>query len=174
MAVSLLPTSVGNERSSGVDRFQGITSRWLPRASTSCAGSSRKVPLHAEARTVLAAWLGDRARLLEELAARGRPAAPAEQAALWLSRRGRRLTTRAIELVVRTLGAEAGLEEELSAHVLRHTCFTNLRRAGVDLVRIAAWPGTPAWTPRGATPCRPRPTGRPRSTASGSRTDNGY
>src|SRR6266545_1348708 len=61
MAVSLLPTSVGNERSSGVDRFQGITSRWLPRASTSCAGSSRKVPLHAEARTVLAAWLGDRA-----------------------------------------------------------------------------------------------------------------
>src|SRR6266540_2076628 len=150
MAVSLLPTSVGNERSSGVDRFQGITSRWLPRASTSCAGSSRKVPLHAEARTVLAAWLGDRARLLEELAARGRPAAPAEQAALWLSRRGRRLTTRAIELVVRT------------------------RRAGVDLVRIAAWPGTPAWTPRGATPCRPRPTGRPRSTASGSRTDNGY
>src|SRR6266536_2565570 len=76
MAVSLLPTSVGNERSSGVDRFQGITSRWLPRASTSCAGSSRKVPLHAEARAVLAAWLGDRARLLEELAARGRPRRP--------------------------------------------------------------------------------------------------
>src|SRR6266508_3237179 len=131
MAVSLLPTSVGNERSSGVDRFQGITSRWLPRASTSCAGSSRKVPLHAEARTVLAAWLGDRARLLEELAARGRPAAPAEQAALWLSRRGRRLTTRAIELVVRTLGAEAGLEEELSAHVL-HQPAPRRGRPGQD------------------------------------------
>src|SRR6266511_1571850 len=121
MAVSLLPTSVGNERSSGVDRFQGITSRWLPRASTSCAGSSRKVPLHAEARTVLAAWLGDRARLLEELAARGRPAAPAEQAALWLSRRGRRLTTREIALVARTLGPAADLEAALSAHVLRNT-----------------------------------------------------
>ncbi len=42
---------------------------------------------------------------------------------------------------MRTLGAEAGLEEELSAHVLRHTCFTNLRRAGVDLVTIAGLAG---------------------------------
>jgi integrase/recombinase XerC len=107
-------------------------------------GLARKVPLHAEARTALAAWLPDRARLLEQHAARGRPVAPAEQAAeqdaLWLSRRGRWLTTRAIDLVVRTLGAEAGLEE-LSAHVLRHTCFTNLRRAGVDLVTIAGLAG---------------------------------
>jgi site-specific recombinase XerD len=104
-------------------------------------GTARKVPLHAEARTALAAWLADRARLLEQLAARGRPVAPADQEALWLSRRGTRLTTRAIDLVVRTLGAEAGLEEELSAHVLRHTCFTNLRRAGVDLVTIAGLAG---------------------------------
>jgi site-specific recombinase XerD len=104
-------------------------------------GTARKVPLHAEARTALAAWLADRARLLEQLAERGRPVAPAEQAALWLSRRGTRLTSRAIDLVVRTLGAAAGLEEELSAHVLRHTCFTNLRRAGVDLVTIAGLAG---------------------------------
>jgi site-specific recombinase XerD len=104
-------------------------------------GTARKVPLHAEARTALAAWLADRARLLEQLAARGRPVAPADQEALWLSRRGTRLTTRAIDLVVRTLGAEAGLEGELSAHVLRHTCFTNLRRAGVDLVTIAGLAG---------------------------------
>jgi integrase/recombinase XerC len=104
-------------------------------------GTARKVPLHAEARTALAAWFADRARLLEQRAARGRPVAPAEQAALWLSRRGTRLTTRAIDLVVRALGAEAGLEEELSAHVLRHTCFTNLRRAGVDLVTIAGLAG---------------------------------
>jgi site-specific recombinase XerD len=104
-------------------------------------GTARKVPLHAEARTALAAWLADRARLLEQLAERGRPAAATEQEALWLSRRGTRLTTRAIDLVVRTLGTEAGLEEGLSAHVLRHTCFTNLRRAGVDLVTIAGLAG---------------------------------
>jgi integrase/recombinase XerC len=104
-------------------------------------GTARKIPLHAEARTALAAWLPDRARLLEQLAERGRPVAPAEQDALWLSRRGTRLTTRAIDLVVRTLSAEAGLDEELSAHVLRHTCFTNLRRAGVDLVVIAGLAG---------------------------------
>jgi site-specific recombinase XerD len=104
-------------------------------------GTARKVPLHAEARTALAAWLPDRARLLEQLADRGRPIAPAGREALWRSRRGTRLTTRAIDLVVRTLGAEAGLEKELSAHVLRHTCFTNLRRAGVDLVTIAGLAG---------------------------------
>ena len=44
-------------------------------------------------------------------------------------------TTRAIDLVIRRLAAEAGLE--LSAHVLRHTCVTNLIRSGADVVMVA-------------------------------------
>ena len=49
--------------------------------------------------------------------------------------KGRRLSTRAIDLVIRQLGRNANLE--LSAHVLRHTCFTNLVRGGNDLVLVA-------------------------------------
>lgn len=84
----------------------------------------REVPLNTEARAAVGDWLKER------LTWPG-----AESQALFLSRRGARLTVRAIDLVVRAIGADAGLE--LSAHVLRHTCFTNLVRAGHDLVLVA-------------------------------------
>jgi site-specific recombinase XerD len=45
------------------------------------------------------------------------------------------MSTRAIDLVIRRLAGEAGLE--LSAHVLRHTCVTNLIRSGADVVMVA-------------------------------------
>jgi integrase/recombinase XerC len=38
-------------------------------------------------------------------------------------------------LIIRRIGADAHLE--LSAHVLRHTCLTNLVRNGNDLVLVA-------------------------------------
>jgi site-specific recombinase XerD len=46
-----------------------------------------------------------------------------------------RLSPRAIDLIIRRIGADAHLE--LSAHVLRHTCLTNLVRRGNDLVLVA-------------------------------------
>jgi integrase/recombinase XerC len=42
---------------------------------------------------------------------------------------------RAIDLLLRKLGEEANVP--LSAHTLRHTCLTNLVRAGHDLVLVA-------------------------------------
>lgn len=45
------------------------------------------------------------------------------------------MSTRAIDLVIRRLAAEAGLEP--SAQVLRHTCVTNLIRSGADVVMVA-------------------------------------
>ena len=59
----------------------------------------------------------------------------AEPAAVWLSRAGTRMGSRAVDLVVRRLAREAGLD--LSAHVLRHTCVTNLIRSGADVVLVA-------------------------------------
>ncbi len=55
--------------------------------------------------------------------------------ALFLNRKRVRLSARAVDLIVRGLGEDAGLE--LSAHVLRHTCLTNLVRGGNDLVLVA-------------------------------------
>lgn len=88
----------------------------------------REVALDAEAREALDGWLMERqARFGEE----------DEDTALFVGREGRRLTTRAVDLVVRRLGEEANLEAPLSAHVLRHTCLTNLVRNGNDLVMVA-------------------------------------
>jgi len=62
-----------------------------------------------------------------------------EERALFVGPQGRRLSPRAIDLVVRSVAGRAGLQ--LSAHVLAHTCVTNLVRAGNDLVPVAELAG---------------------------------
>ncbi len=85
----------------------------------------REVPLNAEVRKTLKNWLKERSKRFPD---RSDPA-------LFLSLKGRRLSTRAIDLTLRRLGHDANLE--LSAHVLRHTCLSNLVRHGNDLVLVA-------------------------------------
>ncbi len=85
----------------------------------------REVPLNADVREVLKVWLQERTRRFPQTS----------ELALFLNLKGRRLSTRAIDLVLRQLGRKAKLE--LSAHVLRHTCLTNLVRRGHDLVLVA-------------------------------------
>ncbi len=99
----------------------------------------REVPLNSPCRHALDDWVAARQ---DQLAARAEAAdggdarkLPEEPSALWLSRSGTRMSTRAVDLVIRRLAAEAGLE--LSAHVLRHTCVTNLIRSGADVVLVA-------------------------------------
>src|SRR5712692_10270616 len=75
----------------------------------------REVPLNAEVRTALDAWLEQRKKLV----------AQRNESALFLTKRGTRLATRTIDEVLRRLGQDAKLS--LSAHILRHTCLTNLR-----------------------------------------------
>jgi integrase/recombinase XerC len=88
----------------------------------------REVPLNASARTALDAWLSAR----RSVAAEG-------ERALLVGRPGRRLTARAVDLVVRKVAATADLQ--LSAHVLRHTCITKLVRNGNDVVLVAELAG---------------------------------
>lgn len=86
----------------------------------------REVALNAEAREALEKWLT------------GRKECPgADGVALFLNLKGGRLTSRAVDLIVRRFGEEAAIEKPVSAHVLRHTCMTNLVRAGNDLVLVA-------------------------------------
>lgn len=85
----------------------------------------REVPLNAQARAALDAWLAER----------GDRYPATDEPALFVNRWGRRLSARSISTVIRKLGQEAGLT--LSPHVLRHTCFTNLVRKGHDLVLVA-------------------------------------
>jgi integrase/recombinase XerC len=96
----------------------------------------REVPLSAEVRDAIDEWLRSRARQIAGLAAAG---AAADTSAFWLARTGERLSPRSIDLVLRRLGKEGGLQ--LSAHTLRHTCLTGLVRRGNDLVLVAELAG---------------------------------
>jgi len=97
----------------------------------------REVPVNSACRTAVEEWFTARTKQLAALAeARaGDGAQTAEPSAVWLSRSGTRMSSRAVDLAVRRLAREAGLE--LSAHVLRHTCVTNLIRSGADVVLVA-------------------------------------
>ena len=86
----------------------------------------REVALNAEAREALDGWLAERQSRFG-----------GDDPALFVGREGKRLTAKAVDLVVRRLGEEANLDAPLSAHVLRHTCLTNLVRNGNDLVMVA-------------------------------------
>lgn len=54
---------------------------------------------------------------------------------LFTSQKGNRLSVQAIDYIVRSFGNNAGID--FSSHCLRHTCFTRLVRAGVDVVTVA-------------------------------------
>jgi integrase/recombinase XerC len=88
---------------------------------------SRTVPAHAALREALAAWLAER------------PSYPnaATSAALFLSGRGTRMTTDALADVIDRITSAAGLEDEVTSHLLRHTFGTELTRRGIDIVTVA-------------------------------------
>lgn len=87
--------------------------------------SYREIPLNVNARRALDAWSVNRKEMFPT----------SKNEAFFLNRRGGRLSARAIDMVLRKLSAEADLN--LSAHILRHTCITNLVRNGTDLVLVA-------------------------------------
>jgi site-specific recombinase XerD len=87
--------------------------------------SYREVPLNAPLREILVTWKQTRTQKYPD----------SSDTAFFLNRQGRQMTTRAISMVVEKIGKEAGLE--ISPHVLRHTCLTNLVRKGNDLVLVA-------------------------------------
>lgn len=105
-------------------------------ASVRCEGKGRKkraVPLTGETAAVLGVWMAERA---------GRGGDP-----LFPTRSGRRLSTDAVERLVRKHGATASgrcpsiRPEVLHPHVLRHSCAMALLQAGVDSAVIALWLG---------------------------------
>lgn len=86
----------------------------------------REVPLHADLRSAINAWLKER-----------RDWPGAEGPAVFLNRRGGRLSARGARDVFASLAETAGLDDEFSSHVLRHTFATTLTRAGSDVVLVA-------------------------------------
>jgi integrase/recombinase XerC len=87
----------------------------------------REVPIHPQLHKALAGWLTERADW---------PRA-GDTAALFLNQRGRRLSVRGAHEIITGIATAAGLDDETTAHVLRHTFATTLVRGGTDLVIVA-------------------------------------
>lgn len=96
-------------------------------------GDSREVPVvDPTARAAVAEWKKERAGW------RG----AGENPALFLNRRGGRMSARAVDQLLDALAADADLVDgegnpAVSAHNIRHTFGTNLLRNGVDIVTVA-------------------------------------
>jgi integrase/recombinase XerD len=90
----------------------------------------RLVPFGGAAKTAIEEWFGrgGRERLVP---AQWQKRGDAE--AVFLNTRGGRLTRQAAWLIVKKYGDRAGISEQLSPHVLRHSCATHLLDHGADL-----------------------------------------
>ena len=87
----------------------------------------REVPIHPQLRTALSEWMAERQNW----------GGAVESPALFLSRRGSRLSARGAHDVITGIAAHAGLDDRVTADVLRHSFATTLVRGGTDLVIVA-------------------------------------
>ncbi len=93
-------------------------------------GKERIVPFGSAAAGALDDWFSPRGRArLVPVQWQRRDDAEA----VFLNKRGSRLTRQAAWLVVKKYGQRAGISDELSPHVLRHSCATHLLDHGADL-----------------------------------------
>lgn len=90
----------------------------------------RVVPVGRAARAALAEWLAPAGR---EAVAPVRWARRGDADAVFLDRRGGRLSRQAAWAVVKTYGDRVGLGDRLSPHVLRHSCATHMIEHGADI-----------------------------------------
>ncbi len=90
----------------------------------------RIVPIGRYGRAALGEWLGagGRERMVPARAARR-----GDAEAVFLNRRGGRLSRQGAWAIVRRYGERAGLADRLSPHVLRHSCATHLLDHGADI-----------------------------------------
>ncbi|MGB0093110.1 MAG: tyrosine-type recombinase/integrase, partial [Solirubrobacteraceae bacterium] len=87
----------------------------------------REIPIHPKLRKALDEWLDKRG---------GWPNTN-ENPALFLNQRGGRLSARGAHDIITGIAARHGLDEHVTAHVLRHSFATTLVRGHTDLVVAA-------------------------------------
>jgi integrase/recombinase XerD len=93
-------------------------------------GKERIVPFGSAAGAALDDWFGPSGRVRmvpDRWARRG------DAEAVFLNQRGGRLGRQGAWLIIKKYGALAGVETDLSPHVLRHSCATHLLDHGADL-----------------------------------------
>ncbi len=99
-------------------------------ASVRCVGKGAKertVPIYEQALRVLVAYLNNgRARLLKNK----------KERALFLNRRGERLTRQGFWLILKQYAREARIDASVTPHTLRHSFATHMLRGGAPLRNV--------------------------------------
>ncbi|MCA1699990.1 MAG: tyrosine-type recombinase/integrase [Actinobacteria bacterium] len=115
----------------------------------------REIPIHPQLRKALTGLLDER------------PDWPgADNPALFLNQRTARLSARGAHDIITTIAHNAGLDDDTTTHVLRHTFATRLVRGGTDLVIAAELLGHARLETTRVSPARPTKTEQTRSTSS--------
>jgi site-specific recombinase XerD len=83
----------------------------------------REVPIHRKLRKALDDWLEERKEW-----------PGAESPAVFLNQRGTRLSAKGAHDIITGIAERNGLEEHITAHILRHTLATTLARGKTDVV----------------------------------------
>jgi integrase/recombinase XerD len=98
--------------------------------SARCMGKGAKervIPIHEHALSALVTYLNDgRGRLVKERA----------EPALFVNRRGERLTRQGFWLILRDYARQAGIETPVTPHSLRHSFATHMLRGGAPLRNV--------------------------------------
>ncbi|MEZ4286841.1 MAG: tyrosine recombinase XerC [Polyangiales bacterium] len=89
-------------------------------------GKERTVPIGKPSMDALQSYLDARAEFVSR-------ASMDDRHAVWLSKRGTRLSARQVQNIVRRYGALGAGRPDLHPHALRHSCATHLLDAGADL-----------------------------------------
>lgn len=92
----------------------------------------RLVPISENAIKQLKYWFIDRSHMNIK---------PGEEDSVFLNRRGAHLTRTMILIMIKRLGAEAGIQKTISPHTLRHSFATALLEGGADLRAIQSMLG---------------------------------
>lgn len=105
----------------GLD-LAGVDLRAGEATVTGKGSKTRVVPVGAQARDALAVWLPVRATLAKE-----------GVLALFVNRRGERLTPRSVQLRLERWAVRAGLPQHVHPHMLRHAFATHVLQSSGDL-----------------------------------------